>query len=103
MLKYILIIFFYFLKIIFNINTSNRSKTYKPYSILIKKNSKFLKTQQRIQNTETSTQFRNNSKLINFNKINNFFKKKHHLEFNLISSNLISSRKALVKHHHNTS
>jgi len=28
--------FFYFLKIIFNINTSKRSKTYKPYSILVK-------------------------------------------------------------------
>jgi len=29
--------FFYFLKIIFDINTSKRSKTYKPYSILVKK------------------------------------------------------------------
>jgi len=36
---------FYFLKIIFDINTSKRSKTYKLYSILIKKNSKFLGTQ----------------------------------------------------------
>jgi len=33
---------FYFLKIIFDINTSKRSKTYKPYLILIKKQ-KFLK------------------------------------------------------------
>jgi len=29
--------FFYFLKIIFDISTSKRSKTYKPYSILVKK------------------------------------------------------------------
>jgi len=30
-------IFFYFLKIIFDISTSKRFKTYKPYSILAKK------------------------------------------------------------------
>jgi len=36
--------FFYFLKIIFDISTSKRSKTYKPYSILIKKILKFLGT-----------------------------------------------------------
>jgi len=30
-------IFFYFLKIIFNISTSKRSKRYKPHSILVKK------------------------------------------------------------------
>jgi hypothetical protein len=30
--------FFYFLKIIFNISTSKRSKKYKPHSILAKKN-----------------------------------------------------------------
>jgi hypothetical protein len=30
--------FFYFLKIIFHINTSKRSKKYKPHSILTKKN-----------------------------------------------------------------
>jgi len=37
--------FFYFLKIIFNISKSKRSKTYKPYSILVKKKiSKFLET-----------------------------------------------------------
>ncbi|KAL9334760.1 hypothetical protein Peur_071941 [Populus x canadensis] len=29
--------FFYFLKIIFDISTSKRSKTYKPYSILVKR------------------------------------------------------------------
>ncbi|KAL9359679.1 hypothetical protein Peur_047802 [Populus x canadensis] len=29
--------FFHFLKIIFDISTSKRSKTYKPYSILVKK------------------------------------------------------------------
>jgi len=32
-----LIIFFHFLKIIFDISTSKRSKKYKPHSILIKK------------------------------------------------------------------
>jgi hypothetical protein len=38
--------FFYFLKIIFNISTSKRSKKYKPHSILAKKkNSKFDETQ----------------------------------------------------------
>jgi len=38
--------FFYFLKIIFNISTSKRSKKYKPHSILAKKkNSKFGETQ----------------------------------------------------------
>ncbi|KAL9351747.1 hypothetical protein Peur_054427 [Populus x canadensis] len=36
--------FFYFLKIIFDISTSKRSKKYKPHSILIKKNSKFDET-----------------------------------------------------------
>jgi hypothetical protein len=34
-------IFFYFLKIIFDISTSKRSKKYKPHSILIKKKFKF--------------------------------------------------------------
>jgi len=34
-------IFFYFLKIIFNISTSKRSKKYKPHSILVKKKKKF--------------------------------------------------------------
>jgi hypothetical protein len=38
--------FFYFLKIIFNISTSKRSKKYKPHSILAKKKiSKFGETQ----------------------------------------------------------
>jgi len=42
--------FFYFLKIIFNISTSKRSKKYKPYSILVKKkNLKFNKTQLQTQ------------------------------------------------------
>jgi hypothetical protein len=36
-------IFFYFLKIIFNISTSKRSKKYKPYSILAKKNQNLTK------------------------------------------------------------
>jgi hypothetical protein len=40
------IMFFYFLKIIFNISTSKRSKKYKPHSILTKKkNLKFDETQ----------------------------------------------------------
>jgi hypothetical protein len=43
--KYILIIFFYFLKIIFNISTSKRSKKYKPHSILAKKKKKNSKGQ----------------------------------------------------------
>jgi len=34
-------VFFYFLKIIFDISTSKRSKKYKLHSILVKKNSKF--------------------------------------------------------------
>jgi len=37
--------FFYFLKIIFDINILKRSKRYKPQSILAKKNSKFDETQ----------------------------------------------------------
>ncbi|KAL9346530.1 hypothetical protein Peur_061383 [Populus x canadensis] len=43
--------FFYFLKIIFDISTSKRSKKYKPHSILakIKKNSKFDETQLQMQ------------------------------------------------------
>jgi len=40
-----LIIIFYFLKIIFDISILKRSKTYKSYSILVKKISKFLETQ----------------------------------------------------------
>jgi len=42
--------FFYFLKIIFNISTSKRSKKYKPHSILVKKkNLKFGETQLQTQ------------------------------------------------------
>ncbi|KAL9396463.1 hypothetical protein Peur_010716 [Populus x canadensis] len=37
--------FFYFLKIIFDISTSKRSKKYKPHSILAKKKLKFGQTQ----------------------------------------------------------
>ena len=47
-------IFFHFLKIIFDISTSKRSKKYKLYSILIKKNSKFTKTQVQTQPQTTS-------------------------------------------------
>ena len=45
MSKYILMMFFHFLKIIFDISTSKRSKTYKLYSILTKKKSIFLEMQ----------------------------------------------------------
>jgi len=41
--------FFYFLKIIFDISTSKRSKKYKPHSILAKKNSKFNEIQLQMQ------------------------------------------------------
>jgi len=42
--------FFHFLKIIFDISTSKRSKKYKPHSILAKKNfSKFDETQLQTQ------------------------------------------------------
>jgi hypothetical protein len=44
MLKYISMMFFHFLKIIFDINKSKRSKKYKPHSILAKK--KYLKFDQ---------------------------------------------------------
>jgi len=47
-------IFFYFLKIIFNISTSKRSKKYKSRSILIKKNLKFNKTQIKMQSQTRS-------------------------------------------------
>jgi len=39
--KYMPMMFFYFLKIIFDISTSKRSKRYKPHSILAKKKFKF--------------------------------------------------------------
>jgi hypothetical protein len=41
--------FFHFLKIIFDISTSKRSKKYKPHSILEKKNLKFDETQLQTQ------------------------------------------------------
>ncbi|KAL9362819.1 hypothetical protein Peur_045604 [Populus x canadensis] len=41
--------FFYFLKIIFDISTSKRSKKYKPHSILAKKNSNLEETQVQTQ------------------------------------------------------
>jgi hypothetical protein len=50
MSKYILMMFFHFFKIIFNINTSKRSKKYKPHSILAKtKILKFDETQLQTQ------------------------------------------------------
>jgi hypothetical protein len=56
------IMFFYFLKIIFDINTSKRSKEYKPHLILTKK--KFSK----FDETQLQTQYQTVSKLcmINF-------------------------------------
>jgi len=50
-LKYMPMMFFYFLKIIFDISTSKRSKKYKPHSILAKKNLKFDKIQLQTQQT----------------------------------------------------
>jgi len=55
-LKYMSMIFFYFLKIIFYISTSKRFKKYKPHLILTKKNSKFNKTQLQRQ-YQTVTKF----------------------------------------------
>jgi len=43
------IIFFYFLKIIFDISTSKQFKKYKSHSILTKKNSKIDETQLQMQ------------------------------------------------------
>jgi hypothetical protein len=54
-------IFFHFLKIIFDISTSKRSKKYKPHSILAKKkNLKF-------DETQLQTQFQTVNKYITFN------------------------------------
>jgi len=47
--------FFHFLKIIFDISTSKRSKRYKPHSILAKKKSKFNKIQLQTQGQTVST------------------------------------------------
>jgi hypothetical protein len=49
--------FFYFLKIIFNVSTSKRSKKYKPHSILAKKNSKFGETQVETHSQTDSRKF----------------------------------------------
>jgi oligoribonuclease (3'-5' exoribonuclease) len=52
--KYMPMMFFHFLKIIFDISTSKRSKKYKPHSILAKKkqkkNLKFGEKQVQLQN-----------------------------------------------------
>jgi len=50
-------IFFYFLKIIFDISTSKRSKKYKPHSILAKKNLKFDQKQVEPQSQTGSKRF----------------------------------------------
>ncbi|KAL9352663.1 hypothetical protein Peur_055343 [Populus x canadensis] len=44
--------FFYFLKIIFDISTSKRSKKYKPHSILVKK-----KKNSNLEETQVQTQY----------------------------------------------
>jgi hypothetical protein len=44
--------FFYFLKIIFDISTSKRSKKYKPHSILVKK-----KKNSNLKETQVQTQY----------------------------------------------
>jgi hypothetical protein len=41
--------FFYFLKIIFDISTSKRSKRYKPHSILIKKKKNLKFTEKQVE------------------------------------------------------
>jgi hypothetical protein len=48
--KYMPMMFFYFLKIIFNISTIKRYKKYKPHSILAKKNNQNL-TKHRLKRT----------------------------------------------------
>jgi hypothetical protein len=53
-------IFFYFLKIIFDISTSKRSKRYKPHSILVKKNLKFGEKQVEPQ-SQTLSNYRSSS------------------------------------------
>jgi hypothetical protein len=54
--------FFYFLKIIFDISTSKRSKKYKPYLILVKtKNLKFNETQLQTQ-CQTHPKFKDETK-----------------------------------------
>jgi len=54
-------IIFYFLKIIFNISISKRSKRYKPHLILTKKNLKFDETQ-----VETHSQTLSRGQILNF-------------------------------------
>jgi len=51
-------IFFYFLKIIFDISTSKRSKKYKPHSILAKKKLKFGQKQVELQSQTGSKYIR---------------------------------------------
>jgi len=53
---------FYFLKIIFNISTSKRSKKYKPYLILTKKNFKFNKIQVKTHSQTASKNLRQGRK-----------------------------------------
>jgi len=51
-LKYMIMMFFYFLKIIFDISISKRSKKYKPHSILTKKKFQNLMKRSYNQNAE---------------------------------------------------
>jgi hypothetical protein len=66
-------IFFHFLKIIFNISTSKRSKKYKPHSILAKKkNLKFVEKQGESQSQTGSNckrmSYQNNVQVLNGTK-----------------------------------
>jgi hypothetical protein len=67
-------IFFYFLKIIFDISTSKRSKKYKPHSILAKKKQKLKFDKTQLQ-TQYQTQYQTVSK---YNYQRSYTKLIHH-------------------------
>ena len=81
-------IFFYFLKIIFDISTSKRSKKYKPHSILVKKKSKF-------DETQLQTQYQTVSKLKTKSWLGS--RSKHQLLLVLASLTRISLQDKLIK------
>jgi hypothetical protein len=58
--------FFYFLKIIFDISTSKRSKKYKPHLILAKKKFKFSEKQVEPQSQTLLILLHTNQKLVGF-------------------------------------
>jgi hypothetical protein len=60
--------FFYFLKIIFNISTSKRSKKYKPHLILTKKNSKFNEMQVETHSQTNITKGREDETFFSYRK-----------------------------------